>query len=244
MGKAVLMSRMAWKNAMETSLKVQIKGIREGLLITLEEGPWPAQYAALLEHIGQQVEFLRGGRLILDVGNQVLRPTELSRLRDTLSERGLTLWAVLSGSPVTERTAQDLGLATRLPRPKPDNQPRSPETALSGEQAVLVRRTLRSGVSLQHHGHVVVIGDVNPGGEIIAGGDVVVWGRLRGVVHAGAEGDEGAVVCALDLSPTQLRIAGQIALTPKRRGRPLPEMARLKDGQVVAEPWIPPRRES
>ncbi|HJW91884.1 MAG TPA: septum site-determining protein MinC [Anaerolineales bacterium] len=229
---------------METSLKVQIKGIREGLLITLEEGPWPAQYAALLEHIGQQVEFLRGGRLILDVGNQVLRPTELSRLRDTLSERGLTLWAVLSGSPVTERTAQDLGLATRLPRPKPDNQPRSPETALSGEQAVLVRRTLRSGVSLQHHGHVVVIGDVNPGGEIIAGGDVVVWGRLRGVVHAGAEGDEGAVVCALDLSPTQLRIAGQIALTPKRRGRPLPEMARLKDGQVVAEPWIPPRRES
>ena len=244
MGKAVLISRMAWKNAMETSLKVQIKGIREGLLITLEEGPWPAQYAALLEHIGQQVEFLRGGRLILDVGNQVLRPTELSRLRDTLSERGLTLWAVLSGSPVTERTAQDLGLATRLPRPKPDNQPRSPETALSGEQAVLVRRTLRSGVSLQHHGHVVVIGDVNPGGEIIAGGDVVVWGRLRGVVHAGAEGDEGAVVCALDLSPTQLRIAGQIALTPKRRGRPLPEMARLKDGQVVAEPWIPPRRES
>ncbi len=86
-----------------------------------------------------------------------------------------------------------------------------------------------------------MIGDVNPGAEIIARGDVVVWGRLRGMVHAGAEGDESAVVCALDLSPTQLRIAGQIAVTPKRRGKPQPEMARISNGQVVAEPWDPKR---
>jgi septum site-determining protein MinC len=84
---------------------------------------------------------------------------------------------------------------------------------------------------------VVVIGDANPGSEIVAGGDVVVWGRLRGMVHAGAEGDDSAVVCALDLDPTQLRIAGQIAVTPKRRSKPQPEIARLVDGQVVAEPW-------
>jgi len=95
---------------------------------------------------------------------------------------------------------------------------------------------------VQHHGHVIVIGDVNPGGEIIAGGDVVVWGRLRGMVHAGAEGNEKSIVCALDLSPTQLRIAGQIALTPKRRGKTRPEIASLKDGQVVAEPWNPKDR--
>jgi septum site-determining protein MinC len=111
----------------------------------------------------------------------------------------------------------------------------------SGEKAVLVRRTLRSGYSLQFAGHVVVIGDVNPGAEVIASGDVLVWGRLRGMVHAGAEGNEDAIVCALDLIPTQLRIAGQIAITPQRRGKPQPEMARLKDGQVVAEAWNPKR---
>ena len=108
-----------------------------------------------------------------------------------------------------------------------------------GEKAVLVRRTLRSGFSVQFAGHVVVIGDVNPGAEVIASGDVLVWGRLRGMVHAGAEGNEGAIVCALDLIPTQLRIAGQIAITPQRRGKSQPEMARLKDGQVVAEAWNP-----
>ena len=224
---------------MEEHPKVQIKGIREGLLITLEEESWPGARAALLEHVKNQAEFLRGGRLILDIGNHVLRAADLGQLRDVLSENGLSLWAVLSASPVTQQNAQTLGLATRITKPTPERAAPSLETTLSGEQAVLVRRTLRSGFSLQHIGHVIVIGDVNPGSEIVAGGDVVVWGRLRGMVHAGAQGEEAAVVCALDLSPTQLRIAGQIAVTPKRRGRSLPEMARLIDGQVVAEPWNP-----
>lgn len=217
--------------------RVQIKGIREGLLITLNAEEWSAARQALFEHVTHQREFLRGGRLIIDVGNHVLRAAELGQLRDTLSEEGLTLWAVLSSSPITEQTAQTLGLATRINKPLAERTSHPFETALSGEEAVLIRRTLRSGYSLQHSGHVVLIGDANPGSEIVAGGDVVVWGHLRGMVHAGAGGDEGAVVCALDLSPIQLRIAGSIAITPKRRGKPQPEMARLIDGQVVAEPW-------
>jgi septum site-determining protein MinC len=69
-----------------------------------------------------------------------------------------------------------------------------------------------------------------------------VWGRLRGMVHAGAEGEESAVVCALELSPTQLRIAGQIAISPQRKGKSQPELARLVKGQVVSEPWNPKGR--
>jgi septum site-determining protein MinC len=222
--------------------RVQIKGIRDGLLITLGEGAWDETSKSLLEQIDQQAEFLRGARLALDVGNRILRAAEMGQLRKDISERGLNLWAVVSNSPTTERTAQALGLSTQLSKPKTDLAAPPLDTTLhSGEGAILVRRTLRSGFSLQHPGHVVVIGDVNPGAEVIAGGDVVVWGRLRGVVHAGAEGNEDAVVCALDLSPTQLRIAGQIAITPKRRGKPHPEVAHLYEGQVVAEPWDPKR---
>ena len=104
---------------------------------------------------------------------------------------------------------------------------------------ILVRRTLRSGQVVQHPGHVVVIGDVNPGAEIIAGGDVVVWGKLRGIVHAGAIGDDGAVVCALSLAPLQLRIGSHIARAPEgREDLPQrPEMASVQDGEIVAEPW-------
>lgn len=222
--------------------KVHVKGIRDGLLVTLGEGTWSELHQALLDHLDDQVEFLKGARLALDVGNQILKAADMGQLRNEISERDLTLWAVLSNSPTTEQTAQTLGLATRITKPRPEYiSPPASTTFQEGGGAILVRRTLRSGYSLKHAGHVIVIGDVNPGAEIIAGGDVVVWGRLRGMVHAGAEGDEAAVVCALDLSPTQLRIADQIAVTPKRRGKPQPEIARLEDGQVVAESWEPSR---
>ena len=217
--------------------KIEIKGIREGLLITLGEGKWPEARKALLEHVDQQSDFLRGAQITLEVGNHILKALELGELRDELSERGISLRAVLSNSPTTERTAQALGLATRTSKPSPDRSTHRLETALRGEQAVLVQRTLRSGHSVKHPGHVTVIGDVNPGAEIIAAGNVLVWGHLRGTVHAGAQGDENAIVCALDLSPIQLRIANKISITPPQRKNPIPEMAHLKDGQVVAEPW-------
>lgn len=219
-------------------VKITVKGIRDGLLFTPGEGSWEEVRAALFEHIDQQGEFLKGARLALDLGNHILKAAELGSLRGQLSERGLTLWAVLSNSPTTEATAQTLGLATRLNKPRPEPPTPRLETSIrDGEEAVLVQRTLRSGFSLQHKGHVVVVGDVNPGAEITATGNVIVWGHLRGMVHAGAEGNETALVCALDLSPTQLRIAGRIATTPQKRAKTQPEMAVLQNGQVVALAW-------
>lgn len=217
---------------------IQIKGIREGLLVTLGEGDWPELQEALFKQIQDQTSFFQGARLAIDVGNQILHAAEMGGLRDRLSERGISLWAVIGNSPTTSQTAQMLGLATRLNAPRPERMIRSLDTNLSsGESAILVQRTLRSGFKLTHSGHVVVIGDVNPGAEIIAGGSVVVWGRLSGVVHAGSEGNAKAVVCALDLNPTQLRIADKIAIPPQRKGKTQPEMARIQEGQVVAEFW-------
>src|SRR5439155_16232339 len=89
-------------------------------------------------------------------------------------------------------------------------------------EAVFVRRTIRSGQIVRHHGHVTVLGDLNAGGEVIAGGNVIVWGRLSGTVHAGALGDRNAVILALELAPTQLRIADLIARPPDRDSGRLP----------------------
>jgi septum site-determining protein MinC len=217
--------------------KVQIKGIREGLLVSLGEGDWPEIQQALLEQIDIQGDFLRGAKLILDVENHILNAATLGKLRDVISEKGISLWAVLSNSPTTEKTAQTLGLATRIHQAHTDKEARPVDTKHNSDKAILLKQTLRSGNSVQYQGHVTVIGDVNPGAEIIAGGDVVVWGRLRGMVHAGAEGNPQAVVCALDLSPTQLRIAGKIAIPPKENRDPKPEIAAIREDQVVAELW-------
>jgi septum site-determining protein MinC len=218
--------------------KVTIKGIKEGLLISLSDEQWSDVRDSLILQLEQQAGFLKGGKVALDVGSQSLDAVELGKLRDEISDHGLALWAVLSQSSKTIKNAQALGMATRLSKPLAEQDHKTYETRIDGESAVLVYRTLRSGYRLQYEGHIVVIGDINPGAEVIAGGNVVVWGRLRGVVHAGAGGNGNAIVCALDLSPTQLRIAGLIAVTPQRKGKPQPEMACIQDGRVVAESWI------
>lgn len=221
----------------ETGLKIQIKGVKEGLLVSLGEGEWPALEEALLEQIRQQTAFFQGAKVALDVGNHVLRAAELGALRDKLSEAGITLWAVISNSPTTEQTAQMLGLATRLSVPRPDRSIRSLDTTLEGDNAILVQRTLRSGFRIVSKGHVIVIGDVNPGAEIEAGGSVVVWGRLRGLVSAGIDGDNTAVVCALELNPTQLRIAGYNVELQTKKNKFLPEMVQILENQVLITPW-------
>jgi septum site-determining protein MinC len=221
----------------ETSSLIQIKGIREGLLVTLAGADWPELVAALIENIESRSTFFQGARLVLDVGPHDLRVAELSKLRDQLSERGVALWAVLSESRQTEQTAQNLGLATRLAKPKLSAASAVIEQVLPEGAAKWVKGPLRSGGKVAYDGNVVVLGDVNSGAEIVAGGSVIVWGRLRGVVHAGAQGDESAVVCALELAPTQLRIAGEIAVSPKKQAKSQPEVARLQDGRLEAEPW-------
>jgi len=218
---------------------MQIKGIKDGLLVPLAEGDWQDLETTLLSHIEERVNFFQGARMALDVGNHIIRAAEMGSLRDHLSNKGVNLWAVISSSPVTEQTAQMLGMATRISVPRPERNIRPLDTNLEGETAIFVHRTLRSGFKISHHGHVIVLGDVNPGAEVIAGGNVVIWGRLRGVVHAGAEGDDTAVVCALDMAPTQLRIGGLVSIPPTHRGKPAPELARIQSGQVIVEPWNP-----
>jgi septum site-determining protein MinC len=95
--------------------------------------------------------------------------------------------------------------------------------------------TLRGGQVVHHSGNIVVVGDVNPGAELIATADILVFGRLAGIAHAGAQGDESARIYALDLAPTQLRIATFIAAEDetKRRPAPVPEVALARDGRIV-----------
>ncbi len=212
--------------------KVRLKGIRDGLLVTLSHSQWEAQQKALLDYIDQRPAFFAGARLALDAGVAVWRVKELSALRDALSERRIYLWAVLGESPVTEKTAQLLGLATRLstrtgPPRRPDRtQPEAPRVHWR-------QKTVRSGMRIEVEGHLVLVGDVNPGGEVAASGDILIWGRLRGLAHAGADGDESATIRALELRPQQIRIARTAATEVQSAG---PAQVRLENGVLRVQP--------
>ena len=98
--------------------------------------------------------------------------------------------------------------------------------------------TLRSGQNIVSEGHLIVLGDVNPGAEISAAGNIVVLGQLKGIAHAGSEGDPNATVCALSLNPTQLRVAEIITRAPEndKKAELMPEIARIKDGSIYTFP--------
>ncbi|MEM1427690.1 MAG: septum site-determining protein MinC, partial [Cyanobacteria bacterium P01_H01_bin.130] len=94
-------------------------------------------------------------------------------------------------------------------------------------------RSVRSGVEINYPGSVIVRGDINPGGAVIAGGDIIVWGRLRGIAHAGANGNYQATIRALRLEATQIRIASRAARVPADNGdAPQPEIAHV-DGNTI-----------
>ncbi|MBW1879593.1 MAG: septum site-determining protein MinC [Deltaproteobacteria bacterium] len=110
-----------------------------------------------------------------------------------------------------------------------------------GRRTLYVHRTLRSGASVRFEGDIMVMGDVNPGAQVIGSGNVLVLGALKGLAHAGSAGDEGAFILAFDLRPTQLRIARKIAIPPQRTpdARFDPEVARIEGDHLVVEPYRP-----
>ena len=218
---------------------VQSKGIREGLLVSIGDGEWPEVQAALLKQIKDRGAFFNGARLAMDVGNRTLHASEMGTLRDKLSDANICLWAVISKSNVTEQTAQVLGLVTQMSNGKADKSHRAVEKNLVGEEAVYIQKTIRSGSRITSLGHVVVIGDVNPGAEIQAGGNIIVWGRIKGSVHAGVEGNNNAMVCALEINPIQLRIANIFLNERPKKKKNGPETARIYRERIVLEPWNP-----
>ncbi|PLS78948.1 MAG: septum site-determining protein MinC [Chloroflexi bacterium] len=215
------------------SAPIAIKGNKEGLRLMLaEDAPWDEVMAALRSQLERGTEFFHGAELTIDVGDRAVQDGELSGLLALMHEHGLQPSALATNSREGRSAGRSAGIATRptnrhVPTPQP-----SGET----DAALMVARTLRSGQVLRHHAHVTIVGDVNPGAEVIAGGSVLVWGRLRGTVHAGALGDSSAFVCALELMPSLLRIADTMARQPDQRPAG-PETARIKDGQIEVEQW-------
>ncbi|MBX9950860.1 MAG: hypothetical protein K2Y39_16940 [Candidatus Obscuribacterales bacterium] len=130
--------------------------------------------------------------------------------------------------------------------PSKSEKAEKPSKAAKGKEKVegavhagvmYLRQTLRSGQSVSHQGHLVIIGDVNPGAEVVAEGDITVWGALRGIARAGVGGNNDAEIRALRLQPIQIRIGESFARSPDKNrlhydNHHGPETARVVDGKI------------
>lgn len=210
---------------------ITLKSSGDGLTVTLGDGPWSKVLAELALELERPraVEIFRAPQVRIETGERALTPLQVEELAWLLELHDMKFeWS----SNGTQTPLPGLG-ETRASENSKNNG------VAVWDEAALCPRTLRSGQTIRYAGHVVVMGDVNAGAEIVAAGDVLVWGRVRGVVHAGASGNDNAVVCALVLAPTQLRIGKHIARAPDELPRPqrAPEMARVREGRIVIEGW-------
>jgi septum site-determining protein MinC len=237
--------------------EVTVKGWRNGLLLILpQDGTWDEVLQQVHEKLDEAKarSFWRGAQTTLDCGMRLVTLEELTALVDRAKRAfGLVPVAVVATEPATREAADKLVLTTytelplikKPPRDKEPEQQPAPQQSRNGtfypNNALYVPNTIRSGQRIVHDGHLVICGDVNAGAEVMAGGDVVVFGTLRGLAHAGCFGDESARIAAGSLRPPQLRIAGKIARSPEEHGKAAagartPEVARIEGGEIQVFP--------
>lgn len=205
-------------------LQVRLKA-KDGViqLILPPESESASKVALAWGELWQQFKQLLAGRerhwepntavhLIAD--DRLLDTRQISAIADALTEVQLQLKSIHTRRRQTAVVAATAGYSVEQIVAASPLIAKS-ETATAMEEPLYIQMTLRSGTEIRHNGTVVVLGDLNPGSTIVAEGDILVWGRLRGVAHAGCKGNTKCLIMALQLEPTQIRIADYVARAPE-----------------------------
>jgi len=226
---------------------IAIKGTRNGLLLTLEpETPFSELLSALSDRLAEAPSFFRGASLAVDTSRRMLRMSERTQLETLLAHYHMSVAPLEQVTVARKETMSGPLPAADLVTQAPTITSPLGRDARASDDTLFLRRTVRSGQAIHHSSNIVVLGDVNSGAEIVAGGDILVWGVLRGMVHAGYPDNESASICALQLAPVQLRIAHLLSRPPEGGDvQQHPEVVTIRNGRIVVETWVngrPPRK--
>lgn len=209
---------------------VVFKGTRNGLVIVLDP---TREYEDIRNSLLKKMEsakgFFKGARFSFFNGQQAIPENQKNELEDICRQFGLVPnareeQAALNKSFSKFTSGQAISATKAVPS--------------LGEEACLVRRSLRSGQRVHYPGHIVVLGDIHPGAEVVSGGSILVMGNCRGVIHAGAGGDRAARVIALKLSPTVISIADRRHAPEREKQSYGPRLARLSGQEIVFEEYL------
>ncbi|WP_456401390.1 septum site-determining protein MinC [Persephonella sp.] len=195
---------------------IEIKGVTiPALMIKLDK---KKSFEENLKELEKKLSsaFFQGSVSIVDLSDIDLKENEIKKIEDILKKYNSMVLGYKSAKK--ESRKKTLGDVSEKKSLK------------------IINKTLRSGQRIEYDGDVLVIGDVNPDAYVIASGNIIVMGTLRGVVHAGANGDETAVIMALKLMPQQLRIASYFTRSPDEVEEPeYPEKAYIENNQIFID---------
>jgi len=213
------------ENTANSKIQVEIRSEKERLVLTLpsliqasvSEYSWSEIWQQMkLRLLAQQRFFSSKISVHLVAHDRLLDSRQLQDIAETLNEMSLQLKSVGTSRRQTAIAAAGAGYSVEQLQPKRAFNFESDRTALPPAEPLYLEMTVRSGVEIRHRGSVIILGDINPGGIVVADGDILIWGRLRGVAHAGAQGNSECTIMALQMEPTQLRIADALARAPEK----------------------------
>ena len=218
---------------------VIIKGSKNGITVFLDE---EMPFEELLENVSDKFKnaskFFNNATMAISFDGRNLSAEEEKRILNVISDVSeLNIVCVLDENNNMKEIYEDAvkkaiaSVDVSEPVVKPVNDMASdPKTA-----CMFYKGTLRSGQVFESDGSVVVLGDVNPGGKVVAKGSVIVLGSLKGNIFAGVDGNENAFVVALDMDPMQIKIADVIA---RSSDAPVVIKKRLKSKVKGVQPKI------
>lgn len=202
---------------------IKLKGTSEGLILSVNfEYDEESIKSAIREELKKIETFLGNNKeIILEIENNETEGANMDFLETLLKSLGIKIKNIK---------------AKKTDEQQKDSQNSVEDKAIPGTTK-LIRRNVRSGQRVEHDGTIVIIGDVNPGSEIIAEGHVIIVGTLKGNVHAGSGGNDEAVVYASKFQPNLIKIGKYIARAPENEKKAIdnPEIALIKEEKIIIE---------
>ena len=200
---------------------VRLKRDQNQVLLSLPPAPtteatndWDSLWQNLKHHLNGSEKFWEPQTSVtLKARDRLLDTSQLSAIAQALSQVELSLTNIETTRRQTAVAAASAGYSVTQPSPNVLLAPIE-RNQIKNRDPLYLQTTVRSGMEIRHDGTLIVIGDVNPGGAVIAQGDIIIWGRLRGIAHAGCQGDRACRILALQMQPTQLRIDDVVARAP------------------------------
>ena len=212
---------------------ILIKGNKDGINTTIKMNKFACfedMLLLLIKKLSKGKHFYKGTTLILRMDLKSINKKQVEILKETL----------LTKIELKDIVLEDIEKEIELINEKVIEKETKVFSGVNEGKTKFIRKTVRSGECIDYPGNIVIIGDINSGAEVYAFGNVIVLGRIKGKVSAGTNGNTKAVIAAFLLQPEILKIASVIAMSPDDVEKPrYPELAKIKDGAIIVEPYLP-----
>lgn len=223
-------------NSKLNSQPVVIKSSKNGINLVLDD---KMPYEELLEEIKKKFidsgNFFKNAHIAISFEGRTLSQEEQFEIIRTIQECStITVICILDHDELMDEVMQ-----RRIGAYQEEHSPQTGQ---------FYKGTLRSGQQIESQTSLIVLGDVNPGAKVIAKGNIVVLGALKGIAYAGADGDDRCFVAALEMDPVQIKIGDHIGRSAdkkesskgiRRKAKTeatVPQIATVYEQQILIEP--------